>query len=103
MMVRYLFPARMERAACFESVYPLRATFPAKRPARERVSKGWDMTFKGSEAGQSESATSPEATREPKGAAKKFRIWVIAGSSILLGVVLSVAVALAIHCCVCAG
>jgi len=42
------------------------------------------MTFKGSEAGQSESATSPEATREPKGAAKKFRIWVIAGSSILL-------------------
>ena len=55
------------------------------------------MTFKGSEAGQSESATSPEATREPKGAAKKFRIWVIAGSSILLGVVLSVAVALAIQ------
>ena len=55
------------------------------------------MTFKGSEAGQSESATSPEATRAPKGAAKRFRIWVIAGSSILLGVVLSVAVALAIQ------
>ena len=55
------------------------------------------MTFKGSEASQSESATSPEATREPNGAAKKFRIWVVAGSSIFLAVVLSVAVALAIQ------
>jgi hypothetical protein len=55
------------------------------------------MTFKGSDAIRSESATSPEATREPKGAAKRFRIWVIAGSSILLGVVLGFAVALGIQ------
>ena len=55
------------------------------------------MIFRRSSVDQSESATSPEATREPKGAAKGFRIWVIAGSSMFLGVVLSVAVALAIQ------
>jgi len=55
------------------------------------------MTFKSSDAGRSEPATSPEATREPKGAAKRFRIWVIASSSIFLGVILSVAVALGIQ------
>jgi len=52
------------------------------------------MIFRRSSVDQSEAATAPETTSEPKGAAKGFRIWVIAGSSILLGVVLSVAVAL---------
>ncbi len=55
------------------------------------------MIFRRSSVDQSEAATAPETTSEPKGAAKGFRIWVIAGSSILLGVVLSVAVALAIQ------
>src|SRR5437899_3257965 len=54
------------------------------------------MIFRRSSVDQSEAATAPETTSEPKGAAKGFRIWVIAGSSILL-VVLSVAVALAIQ------
>src|SRR6267143_1408641 len=51
------------------------------------------MIFRRSSVDQSEAATAPETTSEPKGAAKEFRIWVIAGSSILLGVVLSVEVA----------
>src|SRR5882672_9198213 len=55
------------------------------------------MIFRRSSIDQSEAGTAPETTSEPKGAAKGFRIWVIAGSSILLGVVLSVAVALAIQ------
>ena len=55
------------------------------------------MIFRRSSVDQSEAATAPETTSEPKGAAKEFRIWVIAGSSIPLGVVLSVAVALAIQ------
>ncbi len=55
------------------------------------------MIFTRSSVDQSEAATAPETTSEPKGAAKGFRIWVIAGSSIPLGVVLSVAVALAIQ------
>ena len=55
------------------------------------------MIFRRSSVDQSEAATAPETTSEPKGAAKGFRIWVIAGSSILVGVVLSVAVALAIQ------
>jgi len=55
------------------------------------------MIFRRSSVDQPEAATAPETTSEPKGAAKGFRIWVIAGSSIPLGVVLSVAVALAIQ------
>src|SRR5713101_6064214 len=55
------------------------------------------MIFRRSSVDQPEAATAPETTSEPKGAAKGFRIWVIAGSSIPLGVVLSVAVALGIQ------
>jgi hypothetical protein len=55
------------------------------------------MTSRRSSVDKSEAATAPETTSEPKGAAKGFRIWVIAGSSIFLGVVLSVAIALGIQ------
>jgi hypothetical protein len=55
------------------------------------------MTFRGSNVGEWEPATSPEATREPTGVAKRFRVWVIAGSSILLAAVLSVAIVLGIQ------
>ena len=55
------------------------------------------MIFRRSSVDKSEAATAPETTSEPKAPPKGFRIWVIAGSSILLGVVLSVAVALAIQ------
>src|SRR6266576_836760 len=55
------------------------------------------MIFRRSSVDQSEAETAPETMSEPKGAAKGFRVWVIAGSSIFLGVVLSVAVALAIQ------
>ena len=55
------------------------------------------MIFRRSSVDQSEAATAPETTSEPKAPPKGFRIWVIAGSSILVGVVLSVAVALAIQ------
>src|SRR2546421_12801485 len=55
------------------------------------------MIFRRSSVDQSEAETAPETMSEPKGAAKGFRVWVIAGSSIFLGVVLIVAVALAIQ------
>ena len=55
------------------------------------------MIFGRSSVDQSEAETAPETMSEPKGAAKGFRVWVIAGSSIFLGVVLIVAVALAIQ------
>src|SRR6266699_2971718 len=97
MVARYPYPAKAETGARFESVYPLRATRPTKWGVARAQLQGWEMTFKGSDAGRSGPATSPEATGEPKGAAKRFRIWVIASSSIFLVVVLSVAVALAIQ------
>jgi len=55
------------------------------------------VTFKGSSVEKSEPATSPETTTEPNGAAKGFHIWVIAGSSIVLAAVLSVAITLGIQ------
>jgi len=55
------------------------------------------VTFKGSSVDKSEPATSPEATREPKGTAKGFHIWVIAGSLIVLAAVLSAAITLGIQ------
>jgi septal ring factor EnvC (AmiA/AmiB activator) len=55
------------------------------------------VIFKRSSIEKSEPATSPETTREPKGAAKGFHIWVIAGSSIVLAAVLSVAITLGIQ------
>ena len=55
------------------------------------------MTLKGSDVDTSKAAATPEAPSEPMGAAKRFRIWVIAGSAILLVAVLSVAVALGIQ------
>src|SRR5260370_30324311 len=51
------------------------------------------MTFRRGSVDKSEAATAPEK----KGAAKRFPIWVIAGSSIFLVAVLSVAVALGIQ------
>lgn len=55
------------------------------------------MTFRRNSVDTSKAATASEATSEPKGAAKRFQIWVIAGSSLLLGVLLSVAVTLGIQ------
>jgi len=97
MVVRYPYPAKAETDVRCESVYPLQATFRAKRRGSGDVTPRMEMIFRRSSVDQSEAATAPETTSEPKGAAKEFRIWVIAGSSILLGVVLSVAVALAIQ------
>jgi len=55
------------------------------------------VTSKDNSIDKSESATRPEATREPKGAAKGFHIWVIAGLSVVLAAMLSVAITLAIQ------
>src|SRR5260370_39118621 len=55
------------------------------------------MIFRRSSVDKSEAATARETTSEPKGAMKRFHIWVLAVSSIFLGVVLSVAVALGIQ------
>jgi len=55
------------------------------------------MTSKDSSVNRSEPATRAEATREPKGAGKRIRLWAIAGSSILLAAVLSVAITLGIQ------
>jgi len=55
------------------------------------------MTSKDSSVNRSEPATRAEATREPKNAGKRFHLWAIAGSSILLGLILSVAIALGIQ------
>src|SRR6266851_5181377 len=55
------------------------------------------MTFRRSSVDTSKAATAPEATSEPKGAAKRFRIWVIAGAWILLAAVVSIAIALGIQ------
>ena len=55
------------------------------------------MSLKGSDVDTSKAAATPEAPSESMGAAKRFRIWVVAGSAILLVAVLSVAVALGIQ------
>ena len=55
------------------------------------------MTFRRSGVDTSRAATAPEATTESRGTARRFRVWMIAGSSILLGVVLSVAAVLVIQ------
>lgn len=55
------------------------------------------MNFRRNSVDTSKAATAPEATGEPKGAAKGFPIWVIAGSSLLLAAVLGVALALGIQ------
>jgi hypothetical protein len=55
------------------------------------------MTFRRSSVDTSRAATTPEATSQPKDAAKRFRIWVIAGASILLAAALSIAITLGIQ------
>ena len=55
------------------------------------------MKFRRSNVDTSKATTTPEATSEPKGAAKPFRIWVIGGVSISLAVVASIAIALSIQ------
>jgi hypothetical protein len=55
------------------------------------------MTFKDSSVDTSKAGAAPEATSEPRGAAKRFRIWVIAGASILLTAAVSIAITLGIQ------
>lgn len=55
------------------------------------------MNFRRSTVDTSKAATAPVATSEAKGAAKRLRIWVIVGASILLAAVLSIAIALGIQ------
>ena len=55
------------------------------------------MNFRRSNVHTSKTTPASEATSEPKGAARQFRIWLIAGSSILLAVALSVAAILGIQ------
>jgi hypothetical protein len=55
------------------------------------------MTLKGSDVDTSKAAATPETPSESMGAAKRFRMWVVAGSAILLVAVLSVAVALGVQ------
>lgn len=55
------------------------------------------MNFRRSNVGTSKATLAPQATSEPKGAARQFRIWLIAGSSILLAVAVSVAATLGIQ------
>jgi hypothetical protein len=55
------------------------------------------VTSKDNSIDKSESAARPGATRESKGTPKGFHIWVIAGSSVVLAAMLSVAIALGIR------
>jgi len=55
------------------------------------------MTLKGSDVDSSKAAATPETPSQSMGAAKRFRIWGVAGSAILLVAVLSVAVILGVQ------
>ena len=55
------------------------------------------MTFRRSSVDTSKAATAPEATSEPKGAAKRFCIRAIVGASIVFAALLSIAIALGIQ------
>lgn len=55
------------------------------------------MTLRDSNVGGSEPGTNPDVAQVPKGTAKRFRVWVIAGSSLVLAAALSVAITLGIQ------
>src|SRR5258707_13431967 len=82
MEARYCYPAKTEPAAPFEFVYLLRATCASNRRAPAGQLQGSDMTLKGSDVDTSKAAATPETPSESMGAAKRFRIWVVAGSGV---------------------